>query len=115
MAPHLTRRVERLHAQAVLALFRLHDCPGEYTSPLKFGDVLLAWAPGRDLAGGLSFADRATTNAATVNGLVGWLDKYKGAQGRMYRADCASTDQSDDSSVAFGYVHRKLFQTARVM
>ena len=101
--------------QAVLALFRLHDCPGEYTSPLKFGDVLLAWAPGRDLAGGLSFADRATINAATVGMLVRWLEKYRGALGRMYRADCASTDQSEDSSVAFGYVHRKLFQTARVL
>ncbi len=101
--------------QAAVALFRLHDYPGEFTTPLKFGDVLLAWSPLRDQPGGLTFADRATVNAATVGLLAQWLEQHRGAMGRMYRADCSSTDQSEESSVAFAYVHRKLFQTARVL
>ena len=97
---------------SVVALFRIHDLPPEFTAPIKFGDVLLVWSPHRD-GGHLTFVDRATTNAVTVNHLATWLEKYRGANVK-YRGDSATTDQEEGSSVAFDHVYRRTFQAAKV-
>ena len=62
----------------------------------------------------MTMADRATANAVTVAQLLSWCDKYKATSGRLFRADAATTDQSEGSNLAFDYVFRKCFQAARV-
>lgn len=100
--------------ETCVVLFRLHDDPHEYVQPIKFGDVLVNWAPKRD-DGSMSFADRATSNAVVVANLAKWLDANRVTAQRTLRVDTASADQSDGAPLHYERVYRKLFQKAIVL
>jgi len=98
---------------AVVVLLRLHNLPGEYVQPLKFGDLLVAWSPQRD-GGDLSFAERATCNMSSVMALFQWCSRHGATAQHTLLKDAASTIQNELADLHFETLFRKLFQVSRV-
>ena len=97
---------------ACVAIVRLHDDPNEYARPCKFGDVVINWAPCRDV-GTMTFADRATTNSVVGAKLLSWLERHRVIAQLVVRVDTADAQQADsDAPLHYVRVYRKLFQKA---
>mmetsp|Transcript_14956 Transcript_14956/g.40795 ORF Transcript_14956/g.40795 Transcript_14956/m.40795 type:complete len:504 (+) Transcript_14956:95-1606(+) len=99
---------------AVVALLRVHNLPGEFTQPLKFGDLLISWSPQRD-GGELSVAERATCNMQSVMMLMRWCSRHGATAQHTLLKDAANTAQHEHADLDFDALFRKLFQVSRVV
>lgn len=99
--------------QAVIAVFRLHDNPDEYTQPVKCGDVIIIWCPMRD-GGNMDLQTRTCTTPVVVSNLLSWLERYHCTAQWLFRTDAAATDQGDGQQLDYDTVYRKMFKKTRV-
>ncbi len=92
--------------ESVLALLRLHDYPPDPWTPPKHGDLCIIWAPKTE-SGGMSLADRSTTNPYTVNSLLLWASVHGATAQWVLRREAADISSPE---LLLDPVHRKLFQ-----
>lgn len=96
--------------ESVVALLRLHDYPADPWTPPKQGDLCIVWAPKME-SGGLTMADRTTTNPYTVSGLLLWASMNGASAQWVLRREASDISCQE---LHLDHVHRKLFHVGLI-